>query len=168
MEELGIWLAANMPQECGAAVIHNDYKLDNVLLDPADPARITAVLDWEMATLGDPLMDLGTTLSYWVEAGDPADFLALRFSPTAAAGFLTRQEVVERYLWKSGIAVDDVLYYYVYGLFKVAVILQQIFYRYKHGLTHDARFAGLRDVVKALARQGALSVSAGSISPRVR
>jgi aminoglycoside phosphotransferase (APT) family kinase protein len=165
MDDLARWLAERMPVESGAAVIHNDYKLDNVLLDPAEPWRIVAVLDWEMATVGDPLMDLGTALSYWTERGDDPDLLARWFAPTTVPGFFTRRQFVERYFERSKTTTDDVLYYYVYGLFKVAVILQQIFFRFRHGLTQDDRFAGLGDVVKALARQGSRAVAAESLSP---
>ena len=157
MDELAAWLARRMPPESGAAVIHNDYKLDNLLLDPADPARIEAVLDWEMATIGDPLMDLGTALAYWVEAGDPPEFQGSRMSPTTTAGFLTRAEFVDRYRQSSGRAVPDPAYYYVFGLFKLAVILQQIYYRYVKGATSDDRFVRFAETVRSLAAQGRLA-----------
>ncbi|MBM3736769.1 MAG: phosphotransferase family protein [Acidobacteria bacterium] len=159
MDELAVWLAARMPTESGAAIIHNDYKLDNMLLDPTDLTRITGVLDWEMATVGDPLMDLGTALSYWVEPTDPPEFLEARLAPTATPGFYTRAEAVERYAEITGRDVSGIAYYYVYGLFKLAVILQQIYYRYAHGLTRDHRFAGFGGVVLSLARQGVRAIS---------
>lgn len=159
MESVGRWLAERMPAESDAAIIHNDYKLDNMLLDPEDPSRITGVLDWEMATIGDPLMDLGTALSYWAQADDPPEFLACAISPTASPGFFTRREVVERYGEVSGRVMGDPSYYYVYGLFKLAVILQQIYYRYVHGLTRDERFARFRVTVRELARQAERSVA---------
>ncbi len=118
------WLAERMPDQSGVALIHNDYKLDNILVDPTDPARLTGLLDWEMGTAGDPLLDLGTALGYWIEAGDPPEFQPLRMSPTTAPGFITRRESLEQYSEKSRRAVADPVYYYVYGLFKLAVILQ--------------------------------------------
>lgn len=164
MDEAGRWLAARMPADSGqAALIHNDYKLDNILLDPVEPTRITGLLDWEMATVGDPLMDLGTALSYWIEAADPPAFRDLRFSPTTAPGFITRSEYLARYEEASGRAVAEPVYYYVYGIFKLAVILQQIYYRYAHGHTRDERFARLGEVAKGLGRQAVQSIEAGHL-----
>ena len=164
MNQTAEWLAARMPGESGAAaLIHNDYKLDNILLDLEDPARITGLLDWEMATVGDPLMDLGTALSYWIEAGDPVAFQQLRFSPTVAPGFITRREYVDRYAEKTGRVIENPVYYYTYGLFKLAVILQQIYYRYAHGHTGDERFASLGEVAKGLGRQACEAIAAGRI-----
>ena len=163
MNQAADWLAAEMPTESGAALIHNDYKLDNILLDPGNLDHITGLLDWEMATVGDPLMDLGTALSYWIEARDPAVFQQLRFSPTTAAGFITRGEFVERYVERGGRAPANPVYYYVYGLFKLAVILQQIYYRYAHGHTTDARFAPLGEVAKGLGRQACEAMARGRI-----
>ena len=140
------WLEKEMPVESGAAIIHNDYKYDNLILDLKDPTRILAVLDWEMCTLGDPLMDLGTTLGYWIEAGDPPA-MAQMFGLTTLPGNPTRQQVVALYTEASGRDVSSVLYYYVYGLFKIAVILQQIYARYIQGHSGDARFAALHEVV---------------------
>src|SRR5438067_2686473 len=102
MDQVASWLDANQPKESGAALIHNDYKFDNLVLDPDDPTKIVAVLDWEMATVGDPLMDLGTTLGYWVEAGDPATLQLLVVGPTNVLGSLTRRELIERYEQKTG------------------------------------------------------------------
>jgi aminoglycoside phosphotransferase (APT) family kinase protein len=161
MDQLAAWLGERMPSESGAAVIHNDYKFDNVLVDPDDVTRITGVLDWEMATVGDPLMDLGTALSYWIDADDRAEFQALRFSPTCLAGFPSRAEILDRYRQVSGRDVPHANYYYVYGLFKLAVILQQIYYRYVHGLTSDVRFAAFRESVLGLARQGVEAYNRG-------
>ncbi|MFN7919628.1 MAG: phosphotransferase family protein [Bryobacteraceae bacterium] len=165
MDSTAAWLGANMPPDGGAAIIHNDYKFDNVLLDPDDPTRVTGVLDWEMATLGDPLMDFGTALSYWIDASDPAEFRALAFSPTWMPGFLDRRGVVERYEQATGRSVAHPIFYYSYGLFKLAVILQQIYYRYFHGLTKDERFGEFRFTVRKLARQAAASIAAQSLQP---
>lgn len=164
MNEAAQWLAAHMPADSPrAALIHNDYKLDNILLDPANPTQITGLLDWEMATVGDPLMDLGTALSYWIEGSDPAEFRELRFSPTTAPGFISRAKYLARYEEASGRAVADPVYYYVYGLFKLAVILQQIYYRYAHGHTRDQRFAALGEVAKGLGRQAVKSIELGRL-----
>ncbi len=149
-EEVMTWLEVNRPPERGAAVIHNDYRFDNVVLDPADPLRIVGVLDWEMATIGDPLMDLGASLAYWVEAGDPPEFQAIRLVPTSHPGALTRREVVERYLAAMDLAVDDFTFYHVYGLFRLAGIAQQIYYRFFHGQTTDPRFGRLGQAVRIL------------------
>lgn len=142
-ERVGRWLDERRPAERGAALIHNDYKLDNVVLDPSDLTRIVGVLDWEMSTLGDPLMDLGTTLSYWVEASDPDEQQLVRWGPTAVPGALTRAQLAERYAQKTGVDLGNIVFYYAFGLFKTAVVLQQIYYRYKQGLTKDERFAHL-------------------------
>lgn len=163
MNQAAAWLGAHMPGESGVALIHNDYKLDNILLDPADPARITGLLDWEMATVGDPLMDLGTALSYWIEGADPLVFQQLRMSPTIAPGFITRREYVERYSERTGRTVENPVYYYVYGLFKLAVILQQIYYRYVRGYTRDERFAPLGETAKGLGQQACAAIASGKL-----
>jgi len=161
LDAVAAWLAAELPADADAdaALIHNDYKYDNVLLDPADPSRILAVLDWEMATIGSPRMDLGTTLGYWVEASDDARLQGLAFGPTNLPGSLTRAELIERYEQKTGLCVGDGVYYRVFGLFKIAVIVQQIYARYQRGSTLDPRFAALGYFVTALAEvaEGALS-----------
>jgi aminoglycoside phosphotransferase (APT) family kinase protein len=149
MERTAAWLAGNIPAESGAALIHNDYKYDNLVLHPADWSQITAVLDWEMATIGDPLMDLGSSLGYWVQADDPDILQGLRFSPTNLPGNPTREEVVALYTAASGREVRNPVFYYVYGLFKLAVIIQQIYRRYQLGFTQDSRFAGLIEGVRA-------------------
>jgi aminoglycoside phosphotransferase (APT) family kinase protein len=153
IEAAAAWAASNMPPEGGGALVHNDYKYDNVVLDPADPSRVVAVLDWEMATVGDPLMDLGTTLGYWTDPDDPPELLAHRFGPTHLPGSLSRREVVERYAGRSGRAVENVLFHYVFALFKLAVIVQQIYRRYRDGHTSDPRFASLIHVVRVLGTQ---------------
>lgn len=140
------WMENNTPVDFTIAFLHNDYKYDNLVLD-VDSLEIKAVLDWEMATVGDPLMDLGTTLAYWVEKGEhPA---LQQFNLTWMKGNLTRHEVVEKYAELRGVNIQEVLFYYVFGCFKLAVIGQQIYARYKKGFTKDERFAGLIHVVKA-------------------
>jgi aminoglycoside phosphotransferase (APT) family kinase protein len=163
VERAMAWLAAHAPAESGAALIHNDWKYDNLVLDPADLAEVRAVLDWEMATIGDPLMDLGTSLGYWVDPDDAADVRALPFGPTAFEGNLTRREVWERYAAAAGRAPADPLFYYVYGLVKVIGIAQQIYLRWTKGLTRDERFGALILAVAALGRQAARAIDRGRI-----
>lgn len=151
IESLIRWLAAHIPPENDAVLIHNDYKFDNLMLNPQNLGEIIAVLDWEMCTIGDPLMDLGTTLGYWIEPGDPPALQAM-LGLTAHPGNLSRREVVEQYTAASGRPVDNLLFYYLYGVFKIAVIVQQIYARYRRGHTQDVRFAGLDDVVTACGR----------------
>ncbi|WP_411278966.1 phosphotransferase family protein [Gemmatimonas sp.] len=143
------WLEAHRPPDRATALVHNDFKLDNLVLEP-DLTRVRAILDWEMATIGDPLMDLGTTLAYWVEPGDAPIFRALGLGITALPGNLTRAELVQTYGAHGGIDVSDAPFYYAFGLFKVAVIAQQIYARHVQGLTRDPRFGVLGEVVKAL------------------
>lgn len=157
IDEISAWLRARVPETGEGTLVHNDYKFDNVMLDPADPTRIVAVLDWEMCTLGDPLMDLGTTLGYWVEAGDDARWHAMAFGPTAAPGAMTRLELSERYAARTGRDVSNMLFYYCFALLKIAGIVQQIYWRWKHGHTKDPRFAMLGEIVKVL---GAMAVRA--------
>jgi aminoglycoside phosphotransferase (APT) family kinase protein len=151
MTTVAAWLDAWAPAESGASLIHNDFKYDNLVLDPEDGARVIAVLDWEMATLGDPLMDLGTSLGYWVEPQDPPGLRQLSLGPTLLPGNPTRTELVERYAAASGREIGDPLFYYVYGLFKIAVIVQQIYARYHRGYTQDLRFAQFNEGVRACA-----------------
>jgi aminoglycoside phosphotransferase (APT) family kinase protein len=124
------WLSERQPEDVAQRVIHNDYRLDNLVLAPGDPDRIVGVLDWELATVGDPLMDLGSALAYWVQADDDRIMRALRRQPTHAPGMLTREEVVARYCSATGIEVDDWVFYEVFGLFRLATIIQQIYRRY--------------------------------------
>ena len=136
------WLQAKMPADHPTpSIVHNDYRFDNVILDPVDPMLIIGVLDWELTTLGDPLMDLGNTLAYWIEADDPAPVQRMRRQPSNAPGMLTRREFVDYYAERSGIQIDNYDFYYTYGLFRLAGIVQQIYYRYYHGQTQDKRFA---------------------------
>lgn len=151
--QVAAWLDKNCPEDVDAVFIHNDYKFDNIVLDPHDMTRIIGVLDWEMCTIGDPLMDLGVVLSYWNEPRD----MSLGIVPcflTLEAGALTRQQVAEAYAARTGRDIANILFYYVFGLFKLAVIAQQIYYRYKKGLTKDERFAPLIFVVGGLGMTG--------------
>ena len=162
INEVSAWLASHMPAEVAPALIHNDFKFDNVIFEP-DLERITGVLDWEMATVGDPLMDLGTSLSYWVEAGDPQTFYQLPFGPTAKPGMMTRQQFADRYLERSGRTAQNLVFYYAFGLWKTAVVLQQIYYRWAKGNTTDARFGQLIFGVRILAEQARTAINRGSI-----
>ena len=150
IEQTARWLDENQPKETDPTLIHNDFKYDNLVLDPGDWTNVRAVLDWEMATIGDPLMDLGTSLGYWVNSDDPEWMQQIALSPTTLPGNPSREALVQAYAEKSGRPVDEIIFYYVYGIFKVAVIAQQIYYRYKIGHTKDPRFAGLIDAVKGL------------------
>jgi aminoglycoside phosphotransferase (APT) family kinase protein len=142
-ERVMAWLKERTPQDVANVVIHNDWRFDNVVLDEADLTRVIGVLDWEMATLGDPLMDLGNALAYWIHDDDNALMKATRRQPTHLKGMLRRDEVVAYYLDKSGLKLDvrrDWPFYEVYGLFRLAVIAQQIYYRYHHGQTRNPAF----------------------------
>lgn len=166
LDEAITWLERHLPPETGAALIHNDYKFDNLVFDPAAPSHVLAVLDWEMATIGDPLMDLGTTLGYWAEPGDPAPLQA--FGITSLPGCLSRQSLVDTYGALTGRATGGMLFYYLFGLFKVAVICQQIYARYKAGHTRDERFAGLIQLVRSCADMAGRAISLGRISELYR
>ncbi len=137
------WLTKAIPVESAHTLIHNDYKYDNVIFAEGDFRILLAVLDWEMATLGDPLMDFGTTVSYWIEEEDLAVFGELIKLPTWQAGNPTKAQLIDQYAAMSGRDVSNFLYYYVFGLFKTAVVVQQIYYRYHHGFTKDTRFKSL-------------------------
>lgn len=150
-------------ERAGSALIHNDFKFDNVVLDPDDFANIVGILDWEMSTLGDPLMDLGTTLCYWVEGTDPPMLHEIRFGPTHLPGMFTRAQLVERYAETSGRNVDKIVFYYVFGLFKTAVVAQQIYYRYKHGHTTDQRFEKMLLGVKVLSQYAEAVIARGTV-----
>jgi aminoglycoside phosphotransferase (APT) family kinase protein len=163
MDRVARWLAERIPPASDAALIHNDYKYDNLVLDPRDLTRVVAVLDWEMATVGCPLMDLGTTLGYWVEDGDPPALRRSATGPTDLPGSLTRRELAGRYAEQTGRDMSGVLFHYVFGLFKITVIVQQIYARYVRGHTRDARFANLSDLVAVLAEQADRSVDVGRL-----
>ncbi|HWY55107.1 MAG TPA: phosphotransferase family protein [Terriglobales bacterium] len=152
VKRISAWLAERMPVSRDTALIHNDYKYDNVVLDPADATRVVGVLDWEMCTLGDPLTDLGTTLAYWTDPKDPEELQEIRSAPTTLPGTLMRAQLVERYAAATGRDPGDMSFYLTFARFKVAVILQQIYYRYAQGLTQDARFAAMPARIHTLLR----------------
>ena len=138
------WLKEKMQKDTGhPGIVHNDYRFDNVVLDEKNPMNIIGVLDWEMATYGDPLMDLGNSMAYWIEKNDPEDIQTLRPAPTNLPGALTRKELVDRYAEKTGREISAFDFYYAFGLFRLAVIVQQIYNRFYHGITKDKRFGML-------------------------
>ncbi len=134
------WLEAEQPDDVGAVVIHNDFRLDNLVLDATDPLCVRAVLDWELATIGDPLMDLGSSLAYWVQADDGRAGRLFRRQPSDLPGMPTRAEIVARYGERAGLRTDAWAFYEVFGLFRLAVIAQQIYYRYHHRQTRNPAF----------------------------
>jgi len=143
-EAVMTWLAEKMPPDAvHPSMVHNDYKLDNLVLNPEKPEQIIGVLDWEMATYGDPLMDLGNSLAYWVEKNDPEEMQMMRTMPTNMEGALTRREILDRYTIKTGRDTGNFDFYYCFGLFRLAVIAQQIYNRYYQGITKNKRFAML-------------------------
>jgi aminoglycoside phosphotransferase (APT) family kinase protein len=163
VEQISAWLKDHMPSSSPAALIHNDYKYDNVVLDPDDITKIVGVLDWEMCTIGDPLSDLGSALAYWVDPQDPEEFRRIRWGPTNFPGSLTRRQLLERYTQVTGQDVSDMVFYLAFARFKIAVIIQQIYYRYHQGLTKDVRFASLLDVTKILLRASLRTAETGLI-----
>jgi aminoglycoside phosphotransferase (APT) family kinase protein len=140
------WLRHNLPAPLAPALLHNDWKFDNLLVHPEDPSTIIAVLDWEMATVGDPRFDLATTLGYWVQSSDAPALQALALGVTHQPGCLTRAEVIERYAAQRGITIAQPEYWYAFGLAKVAVIVVQLYARYRTGASTDPRFASLGHV----------------------
>ncbi|CAA0113181.1 phosphotransferase family protein [Zhongshania aliphaticivorans] len=147
------WLDANTPKDVQTCVIHNDFRFDNVVLNPENPAEVLGILDWEMATLGDPLMDLGSALAYWVQADDDKIMRATRRQPTHLPGMLSRKEVVSYYCEKMGLSTDSWAFYEVFGLFRLAVIIQQIYYRYHHKQTNNPAFKNFWLIVWYLDRR---------------
>ncbi|HXA76873.1 MAG TPA: phosphotransferase family protein [Candidatus Acidoferrales bacterium] len=160
---IAAWLRDHMPATSDAALLHNDYKYDNVMLDQRDITRIVGVLDWEMSTIGDPLTDLGTTLAYWVDPQDPDELQKIRWGPSSHPGSLTRSQLVERYARATTRDVSNMAFYLAFARFKIAVIVQQIYCRYHQGLTKDPRFASMSDLVKILLRSSLLSADSTSI-----
>lgn len=150
MEEVIAWLTARIPTENinKATIVHNDFKLDNLMLDVTDPARIVAVLDWEMCTVGDPLIDLGLFLTYWTMKGGNQQS-TLR-AVTNGPGWMTREEIIEQYRSMSGHDVSQISFYETFASFKVAVVVQQIYFRYARGQTRDERFRNLDVLVREL------------------
>jgi aminoglycoside phosphotransferase (APT) family kinase protein len=163
VEKISAWMQQHMPATTGVSLIHNDYKYDNVVLDPDDITKILGVLDWEMCTIGDSLSDLGTALAYWVDASDPPDLQQNRWGPTTQPGSFTRAEVVHYYAKKTGCDASGIAFYLTFAYFKLAVIVQQIYYRYHQGVTKDERFASMPEKIALLLRASLLSAQTGRI-----
>ena len=157
------WMTRHMPQTQDAALIHNDYKYDNAVLDSMDLAKIIGLLDWEMSTIGDPLTDLGTALAYWVNANDSEELQKIRWGPTNSAGSLTRAQFAERYAQKTGRDVSNIAFYLTFARFKLAVIVQQIYFRFHQGLTKDQRFASMPTLIQILLRASLRCAQTGQI-----
>ncbi|TPG15986.1 phosphotransferase family protein [Pedococcus bigeumensis] len=155
LEHAMSWLDEHQPADVRSGVIHNDYKLDNLVLAEDDPTRIVGIFDWEMATIGDPLMDLGAALAYWIQADDDEDFQAFRRVPTHLPGMLTRDQMIEGYCQRMGadLTPRQTLFYQAYGVFRLAVIAQQIYYRYANGQTTNEAYAVFGPAVQILDRR---------------
>ena len=165
IDDIAAWLRERIPPDSGATVIHNDYKFDNLVLAPDDSSRIIGVLDWEMTTVGDPLADLGTSLSYWIEPGDALELQGVQCFLTLLPGAFSREDLVRHYAERSGRDISNILFHYVLGLLKLTVIVQQIYYRYAKGLTQDERFAIMIHMVRLLARKAITAIEKQSIAP---
>ncbi len=150
VNEIHRWLAARLPESSDHSLVHNDYKLDNTMFAADDPARVVAILDWDMCTLGDPLSDVGTLLTYWTQPSDSAAVRAIGSMPAGDFSFYSRQQILERYAEQSGRDLSNIRFYHVLGIFRLLVILQQIYIRYARGFTQDERFARLDVSVDAL------------------
>lgn len=162
LDAVTAWLQAHLPESPAATIVHGDYRLDNLMFAPEPPARVVAILDWEMATLGDPLADVGYLLSFWREPGDP-DMGALgdaAWNVTAQPGFLTRAQLVERYAIRTGRRMDHVAFYVALAIWKLAILLEGSYKRHLSGTTDDPFFATLGEGIPALARR-ALAVANG-------
>ena len=163
-EDVQIWLVDNMPAtERGAAIIHGDYRIDNCILSKGDPRNIEALLDWEISALGDPLMDLGNTLAYWIEPTDP-DYMKMTLrQPSTASGMLTRNEILEFYSEKTGYDISGFQFYYVYGIWRLAVIIQQIYSRYYKGQNDNPRFKSYGAMATALGQLARYKIQTGKL-----
>src|ERR1700723_2714468 len=162
-KKITTWMQQRMPPSKAVSLIHNDYKYDNVVLDPTDITTIVGVLDWEMCTIGDSLTDLGTALAYWVDKTDPQEIQENRWGPTTEPGSFTREEFVHHYAQNTGGDVSRIAFYLAFARFKLAVIVQQIYYRYHHGLTKDDRFAAMPATIQMLLRASLHTAQSGQI-----
>lgn len=172
MDQVIEWLIERIPAEStpDATIVHNDFKLDNLMLDEKDPARVVAVLDWEMTTVGDPLVDVGLLLTYWTMRGaeksngsGPADPNSSLRAITNGPGWLTRAEMIERYEKKTGRDLSRIIFYETFARFKVAVVIQQIYFRYVQGQTHDERFRNFDGLVRELTEEALELATASGI-----
>jgi aminoglycoside phosphotransferase (APT) family kinase protein len=152
MDTVYTWLKANLPPNSRPALVHNDYKLDNVMLSYDDPGQLVAIFDWDMCTLGDPLADLGALLTYWTQPDDPPFMQQAVMMPTGDARFLTRTELVERYAQRTGRDVSHIRFYHTLGLYRLIVIAAQIYIRFVRGQTQDQRFTRFGQMIPLLAQ----------------
>jgi len=157
------WLVDNMPADGRASVLHGDYRIDNCILDLKNPTQISAVLDWEICALGDPLMDLGNTLCYWIQADDPAIMKTTVRQPSMAPGMMTRREILDFYAEKTGADVSGFQFYYVYGIWRLAVVIQQLYKRYHDGATDNPRFKDYHMMVTTLGQLAREKIRTGEI-----
>jgi len=165
MEAVYLWLKDHVPASTLVSLVHNDYKLDNIMLAADDPSRIVAIFDWDMCTLGDPLSDMGALLAYWSEPTDPNYLESISRMPTGDLGFPTRAELIERYAEKSGRSLQHISFYHALGLFRLVVIIAQIYIRYLRGQTHDQRFAPLGPTIPLMARAAQAVAFAPAVGP---
>jgi aminoglycoside phosphotransferase (APT) family kinase protein len=163
VEKISTWMQQHMPHTIAVSLIHNDYKYDNVVLDPRDITTIVGVLDWEMCTIGDPLTDLGTALAYWMDKTDPQEIQDNRWGPTTEEGSFTRAEITQHYAQETGCDVSHIAFYLAFARFKLAVIVQQIYFRYHQGLTKDARFATMPTTIQMLLRASLHTAQTGQV-----
>src|SRR4029077_1282644 len=163
VEKITAWMQEHMPATSTVSLIHNDYKYDNVVLDSSDVTRIIGVLDWEMCTIGDCLSDLGTALAYWVDSTDPEELQQNRWGPTTHPGSLKRAEIVHAYAQETGCEASQIAFYVIFARFKLAVIVQQIYFRYHQGLTKDERFASMPERIQILLRAALHGAQTGQI-----
>ena len=163
VEKISAWMQQRMPSTSVVSLIHNDYKYDNVVLDSNDITTIVGVLDWEMCTIGDSVSDLGTALAYWVDATDPEELQQNRWGPTSHPGSFTREEFVQHYARKTGCDASRIAFYLTFARFKLAVIVQQIYFRYRQGLTKDERFASMPERIQILLRAALHGAQTGQI-----
>ncbi len=164
MERALPWLKERKPKaDYAATIIHNDFKFDNLVYDAETGTKLVGVLDWEMATVGDPLSDFAVMLTTWLDKKDPRESSVSACFMCRETGALTREEIIRIYTRRTGFDLDHLLWYYVLALYKGAVIIQQIYYRYHHGLTKDERFARMSEITKALAQRAVQAIDTGKV-----
>jgi aminoglycoside phosphotransferase (APT) family kinase protein len=163
VEKVSAWMHQHIPSTRATSLIHNDYKYDNIVLGSHDITKIVGVLDWEMCTLGDSLSDLGTALAYWIDPTDPEEIQQNRWGPTTQPGSFTREEFVQYYARQTQSDVSEIAFYLTFARFKLAVIVQQIYFRYQQGLTKDERFASMPEKIQFLLRAALHGAQTGRI-----
>jgi len=163
-EDVRKWLLDNMPKaEMGAGILHGDYRIDNCILNLENPTQIDAILDWEISALGDPMMDLGNTLSYWIDDDDPEFMNLMVRQPSKAQGMMRRKDILEFYGDRTGADISNFQVYYVYGIWRLAVIIQQIYYRYYHGQTDNPKFKSYGQMTSALGELARMKIKTGTL-----